>query len=413
MPSANSNGVLLCKNNQDEITSFLRQHEAYILAQARKLVPRNVFSPEIIDLETDELVQKSRIKLWQVLQERAITNPRAYIKAVVRSEAINATRQHGLLPLPVDADGELHQEGIIGRSGEDTQDPAVIFEQKEQIAEQTARAVNDILDLPLKQRQAMICALKEDVDDAQLLAQVFKLHGVNIESIHWPWDKAAASKSKALLVCARRKLCRLMTHRRARQDMDTKPVEHIQQSTSGSVSALQQPETSSYHSKEAPSLEQSKRKPSVKAEDSGNAVEIEGAEVNKLREPYRTAVYLHYVQKRSYPQMAAELNLPEGTVKSLVCRGMKMLQKYREQGDVEQGLVGEPGREMESAEDIADMAAQIEHVTEPYRTALHLHCVRNLSYPQMAAELNLPEGTVKSQISRGKKILRAQSMQAS
>ncbi|HLI91816.1 MAG TPA: hypothetical protein VKV37_24220, partial [Ktedonobacteraceae bacterium] len=196
-----------------EIISFLEQHEAYILAQARRLVPRNIFSPEVIDLETDELVQKSRIKLWQALQERVITNPRAYIKAVVRSEAVNATRQQGpLLPLPVDADGELRQEGVIGRSGEDTQDPAMIFERKEQMVEQTARAVSNTLALPQCQRRAMICALKEDVDDAQLLAREFRRHGVNIEAIHWPRDKAAAHRSKASLAPARRKLCRLMKH---------------------------------------------------------------------------------------------------------------------------------------------------------------------------------------------------------
>jgi DNA-directed RNA polymerase specialized sigma24 family protein len=213
MPSANSNDVLLCKNDEDDITTFLEQHEAYIRAQARRLVPRNMFAPEVIDLETDELVQKSRIKLWQALQERVITNPRAYIKAVVRSEAVNTTRQHRpLLPRPVDADGELRQEGAIGRSGEDTQDPAMIFEQKEQMVEQTARAVHSTLTLPQCQQRAMICALKKDVDDVQLLAREFKRQGVNIEAIHWPRDRVAAHRSKASLAPARRKLCRLMKY---------------------------------------------------------------------------------------------------------------------------------------------------------------------------------------------------------
>jgi DNA-directed RNA polymerase specialized sigma24 family protein len=192
--------------------------------------------------------------------------------------------------------------------------------------------------------------------------------------------------------------------------MDTKPLEATQQSTSGSTSAVQL-ETFSYNGKETSSLEQSKRKPSVNAEDSGEAAEIEVADVVKLREPYQTALRLRYVQKLSYPQMAAELGLPEGTVKSQVSRGMKMLQKCREQGDMGQAQEEEPGREMESGEDIADMAAQIEHTAEPYRTALYLRYVQKLSYPQMAAELNLPEGTVKSQVSRGKKILSRQSMQ--
>ena len=46
---------------------------------------------------------------------------------------------------------------------------------------------------------------------------------------------------------------------------------------------------------------------------------------NKLQEPYKTAVLLHCVEEQSYLEIARSLNLPEGTIKSHVSRGMKMI----------------------------------------------------------------------------------------
>ncbi len=43
---------------------------------------------------------------------------------------------------------------------------------------------------------------------------------------------------------------------------------------------------------------------------------------------------------------------------------------------------------------------------EPYRTAIRLHCIKKYSYSEIARMLQLPEGTVKSHISRGRETLR-------
>ena len=40
------------------------------------------------------------------------------------------------------------------------------------------------------------------------------------------------------------------------------------------------------------------------------------------------------------------------------------------------------------------------------RTAIHLHYFEGLSVAEMAETLNVPEGTVKSQLSRGRALLR-------
>ena len=47
--------------------------------------------------------------------------------------------------------------------------------------------------------------------------------------------------------------------------------------------------------------------------------------LDRLQDPYRKAIALHYLEKQSYPEIAAQLHLPIGTVKCHVSRGMKML----------------------------------------------------------------------------------------
>jgi DNA-directed RNA polymerase specialized sigma24 family protein len=123
------------------------------------------------------------------------------------------------------------------------------------------------------------------------------------------------------------------------------------------------------------------------------------APIDQLREPYRTAVRLHYAERHTYPQVANELHLPLGTAKSYISRGMKMLRRLREMGP---GLHEAPEQET----DIAGIVARVETLHEPYRTPVKLHYVQKRTYPQIARQLNLPKGTVKSYISRGMKMLR-------
>jgi len=48
-------------------------------------------------------------------------------------------------------------------------------------------------------------------------------------------------------------------------------------------------------------------------------------EVRGLREPFREALLLHYFADRSVAQIAETLSVPEGTVKSRLARGRKIL----------------------------------------------------------------------------------------
>jgi DNA-directed RNA polymerase specialized sigma24 family protein len=190
-----------------DIEQFLEQLDAYIVTLVRKKIPRYIVLPEVLDLEIDELVQKVRIKIWLACKSKCIANPKAYINRIVYTEVVDMLRQHKpTLQLLIDDDGELYQGNTIVKAGEEMQDPASKFEEKEALAEYIVKAIDGILELPPCQEQAMICSLKDQVDDVAQLIQAFKAHKVDIERINWPAEKADKQRLKASLTVCRKKL---------------------------------------------------------------------------------------------------------------------------------------------------------------------------------------------------------------
>lgn len=59
-----------------------------------------------------------------------------------------------------------------------------------------------------------------------------------------------------------------------------------------------------------------------------------------------------------------------------------------------------------AGETIMEVESNIDSLPEPYRTAVRLHSLEGYSYPDLVKLLRLPIGTLKSQISRGKKLLK-------
>jgi DNA-directed RNA polymerase specialized sigma24 family protein len=191
----------------NEINEILRQNDDYILALARMKVPRHIASPEVLDLEINELAQRSRIKLWRALQKRHITHVKAYIRRIVHSESMDMVRGYKPdLPLPVDEDGELYQGDVLMVSGEGMQDPLYELELKEMTAEYITQAVDVLRSFPPCQRQVMICSLKEQVDDVSTLMKAFKKFEIDIENVRWPSKKKEVIKLKASLSIAHKKL---------------------------------------------------------------------------------------------------------------------------------------------------------------------------------------------------------------
>lgn len=195
-------------NGEDNVDALLEKYDGYIVTLARKQVPRTMVHPEILGDLVDELAQEARIKFWQTTQKKHLTNPRPYIKCIVRSESIDMIRRYKhMLPLPVDEDGELRQGNLMVTPGEGMQDPADEFEREEVAAECLTEAVKVIVTrLPAQQQRAMICWLKDSIDDLRKLKDAFQRHNVDIDLVNWPEAKKERHNLYSSLSVAWKKL---------------------------------------------------------------------------------------------------------------------------------------------------------------------------------------------------------------
>jgi RNA polymerase sigma factor (sigma-70 family) len=125
--------------------------------------------------------------------------------------------------------------------------------------------------------------------------------------------------------------------------------------------------------------------------------------ISNLTEPYKSSLHKRIIEKQTYPEIAKCMCLPIGTVKSHVSRGMKILQKRMDMNEVDGSMTK---KEIEgSSLLLIEQALAKKQVPEPYRTVLHLHYVNKQTYAAIALNLQIPIGTVKSYINRGKKFL--------
>lgn len=194
----------------DPHSDFLCQYDEHIRAAARKAIPRRLFSQEVLDLEIDDLTQAVRIKLWQMLQKKhAILNPKTYIYYMARSGAIDMVRRHKqIVALSLDEYGELVQDMlfITMKASQEVQDPACVLEEWETLHEYISKASELIVQLPLQQRLALICALKERLEDVRPLGRALWEKGIDIEVVNWPEGEVEQHRLKASVSQARKKL---------------------------------------------------------------------------------------------------------------------------------------------------------------------------------------------------------------
>ncbi len=148
---------------------------------------------------------------------------------------------------------------------------------------------------------------------------------------------------------------------------------------------------------------ESNRKSDSTEQISTNSFSITTTLVAKLQKPYQQAVYLHCIEKWSYADIAKQLQLPAGTVKSHISRGIKMLREY---ALLDANSSSRDMPERKQSEPIAISDLWVNTLPEPYRTVLWLHYIKKQSYSMIAQQLCLPVGTIKSQINRGMKLLR-------
>ncbi len=193
--------------DNDPVEEFLVEQDWHIQAEARKAVPSNLFSEEVLDLETDELIQNIRIKLWVARQGRSIIHPKAYIRTIAYTAAIDMIRRHrSTVSLFVDTDGEPGPGDLLVAHGEGFKDPAHEIESGEIDTDFLAKLVEAILALPPRQRQALLYALKDRKDDALPLINALKARKVDIEAMDWPEEEHEVHLLRASLAVARKRL---------------------------------------------------------------------------------------------------------------------------------------------------------------------------------------------------------------
>ncbi|HEY7417574.1 MAG TPA: hypothetical protein VH593_20490 [Ktedonobacteraceae bacterium] len=156
----------------------------------------------IQNVEIDELTQRTRIKFWRTLEKHHIHHPRSYVKHIIYSEFHDMVRQQKVQVALVD--DEECDEGETMH----TPDPADIAERQEEDIAFLHELVQLVLKLPRRQQFAMICLLKDQVDDLALLTRTFQQYTVDINTIHWPGNNAGRKLLQASLYLARQTIAR-------------------------------------------------------------------------------------------------------------------------------------------------------------------------------------------------------------
>ena len=153
----------------------------------------------------------------------------------------------------------------------------------------------------------MVCSLREQVDDTVQLLEALKKYHIDGD-VEWPVERRETQLLRASLSIARKKVAALKSESLAHAGMQHAPaVQHHEPCWSEEHEPL--------------------------AADQRDRTRVQAgmeASLGYLREPYRTAVYLHRVRGRSYQQIVDELQLPLGTVKSHVSRGLALLRTLQE-----------------------------------------------------------------------------------
>ena len=197
------------------IDENLEQYDTYIYALARKSIYNTHMRirPNLLEERTDELAQRVRIKLWQALQQRPITNLRAYIRRIVCNEVISMIRQQlRAVPLSLNEEGEMFQGQLLVERSEGMNDPAFEAEQLETIDYYISLVACAVAKLPPRQQRAMICSLKEQLGNCKYFTEVCKHWNINTDSIAWPDGADELRRLKACISPARKNIRSLMAH---------------------------------------------------------------------------------------------------------------------------------------------------------------------------------------------------------
>lgn len=194
-------------DSDSDADELLERLDAYIVNLVRMRVPRNVVRPEMLVDEIEDLIQKVRIKLWLMLRKQTIVNHKAYIRCIVYTEVIDLVRRYqsnqSAHPLLMDEDSCEIQGSVIG---EELRSPELEVEHEEAYKDFMTETVEAVQKLPPRQQYAMICSLKDKLDDVLPFIDALRNHNIDAESVNWPEEKGELQSLRASLSIARKKL---------------------------------------------------------------------------------------------------------------------------------------------------------------------------------------------------------------
>ena len=206
------------KLNDSLVEAILAEYFPYIVSLAQVFLNSyfKINDPISRKMVVDEVSQNALINFWLALQKRSIGNYRSYIHSIVRHEYVNIIRQFvryykAFLPLETDEDGEIHHGKWLVACSEGMDDPELEYEQKSAAADYLDQIIQVVLELPPRQKQAMITSLIERVDDLVQLVDAFKLYDLDIgEFEEWPEDEIDVHRLKGSISHARRTIAQHM-----------------------------------------------------------------------------------------------------------------------------------------------------------------------------------------------------------
>ncbi|HJT58934.1 MAG TPA: sigma-70 family RNA polymerase sigma factor [Ktedonobacteraceae bacterium] len=193
-----------------DIEHVLEEVDGYIQALARKELPNSNGSFTHVDFDVDDLAQNSRIKLWQALQKKPIENPKAYLRIIVRNEAVNLARQcKDRIPLQTDRDGELSANFMLETFCEELDAPEYIVEQKEAVTHLLSDVASAMKKLHARQKHVTFCTVRDRVDDLDQFLDICEAHGLDT-GLEWPDQEDARHLLQASYGAARRNMAQHM-----------------------------------------------------------------------------------------------------------------------------------------------------------------------------------------------------------
>jgi len=165
-------------------------------------------------MDTEDLLQEAMFKYWRVAQTTTIGYPKAYLWFIVHSLFVSFLRTHKpLLKLTFNDEGEPIQGSALIFVGEGLGDPECEVEQRMAFIECLDEVVRLVLELSPVQKVAFICYLRDKLDDAVELFEVFSKYGVDITSIYWPEENVARQRLQVSCSHARKKIASRLRRR--------------------------------------------------------------------------------------------------------------------------------------------------------------------------------------------------------